>query len=167
MRLRARLQQELAARMAVFLPEAMATAWDHSAVVIAIEQLTFKPAGGIVEPWRSLSSFEGIMRAELRADTADGLPVEPLISDLVTAPLFISEDPATAIGALTESARAVLIEMRDTLRDQQVISGLRFKVTGLIVRREAPAAQPLAMIGAAPKIGPRHQDDYQQIGGDA
>ncbi len=46
MRLRARLQSELHRRLALHLPAAMATVWDHQAVVVAVERLTFKPAGG-------------------------------------------------------------------------------------------------------------------------
>ncbi|MDO5643904.1 MAG: hypothetical protein Q4G26_16140 [Paracoccus sp. (in: a-proteobacteria)] len=47
MRLRARLQDQLHARLTEHLPEATRTVWDHAAVVIVIEKLDFTSAGGV------------------------------------------------------------------------------------------------------------------------
>ena len=167
MRLRTRLQEELRARLTEHLPEAMATIWDAASVVIVIEKLDLKSAGGIRDGWHDLAAFTGTVRAELRADDIDALPVEALLADLVQRPLLVLplDVPPTETS---ETARCVLAEMRDTLSDQQVAIGLRFLVAGQIVRRVADVGLPGAvMIGAAPETGPGNEGDYQQIGGGA
>lgn len=167
MRLRARLQDELRDRLAEHLPEAMATIWEHASVVIVIEKLDFKPAGGVIDDWSNLAAFSGTVRAELRADGIDDLPLEALIADLVQHPLLVGNADVLP-GETSEGARCVLKEMRDTLTDQQVATGLRFDVTGQIVRRMAITSIPGAvMIGEAPEIGPGNEADYSQIGGGA
>lgn len=164
MRLRTRLQDQLRARLSEHLPEAMATVWDTTSVVIAIEKLDFKPTGGTDGDWRHMAAFSGVVRAELRADNIDQLPIEALLSDLVKGPLHIPEADV-APGEITETARCVLKELRDTLTDQQVATGLRFEVSGLIVRRMAIGAVPTAVLtGAAPATGPGHAGDYRRLG---
>lgn len=166
MRLRTRLQDELRRRLALHLPAAMATVWDHDAVVVAIEKLDFKPAGGWRDDWAYLTAFTGVVRAELRGDDVDALPVEPLISDLIRHPMTLLPEVGTSVGATTEAGRAVLIELRDTLRDMDVVSGLRFDVQGHILGRAPDPGQPGSpMLGEAPAIGPGHQGDYRPIGG--
>lgn len=166
MHLRARLQDDLRARLALHLPAAMATVWDHQAVVVAIEKLDFKPAGGWRDDWAYLTAFTGVVRAELRGDDVDVLPVEALISDLIRNPITLLPDAATAPGDLSEAGRAVLIELRDTIRDMDVVSGLRFNVQGHILGRAPDPGQPGApMLGEAPEIGPGHLGDYRPIGG--
>ena len=108
------------------------------------------------------------MLAELRGNTADDLPVEQLLSDLIADQILLLPDPSTPTGAMTETARAVLIEMRDVIRDQDVASALRFQVSGNMLGRAPVAGRPAApMLGAAPNIGPGHQGDYDQIGAGA
>lgn len=166
MRLRARLQHELRTRLALHLPEAMATVWDHQAVVVAIEKLDFKPAGGWRDDWAYLTAFAGTIRAELRSDNVDALPVEMLISDLIRDPITLTPDRGAAIGTTTEAARAVLIELRDALRDQDVVSGLRFDVQGHILGHAPDPGRPSApMLGETPNVGPGHHGDYRPIGG--
>ncbi len=168
MRLRARLQDALRARLAALLPEAMTTVWDHQSVVVAIEKLDFKPSGGIRDHWESCASFSGVVRVELRADGIDTLPVEALLSDLLLNRMHIAEDATVPVGALSETASVTLLDLRDTLTDQQVATGLRLGVTGLIVRRAVrPAPIAAVMVGSAPDIGPGHEADYHQIGGGA
>lgn len=157
MRLRTRLQSELHRRLALHLPAALATAWDHQAVVVVVERLTFKPAGGWRGDWAYLTAFEGVVLAELRGNNADDLPVEPLLSDLIADPILLLPDPATPTGSMTETVRAVLIEMRDVLRDQDVVSALRFQISGNMLGRSPDPGRP-----SAPMSG--HQDGYDQIG---
>lgn len=165
MRLRTRLQDELRRRLTLHLPEAMATVWDHHAVVIAIEKLDFKPAGGGRDGWAYLAGFTGAVRAELRDDDVDTLPIEPLIADLIHDPLTLPPEEAPA-GTISETARATLIELRDVIRDMDVVSALRFDIQGQILRRTPDPGRPNApMLGAAPDIGVAHQGDYRPIGG--
>lgn len=168
MRLRTRLSEELKARLIRSLPEAVETVWDAVAVVVMVEQLKFTSAGGLEEDWERRTTFEGVLRAELRADAIDGLEVEPLIADLVADPVFLPFDPETPEGQLSEKARAVLAEWRDTIRDQDVASALRFNVTGTIAAYAGPAARPELLVGQAPDIGPGNEGAYvAPIGGDA
>ncbi|MDO5643966.1 MAG: hypothetical protein Q4G26_16450 [Paracoccus sp. (in: a-proteobacteria)] len=166
MNLRIRLQAELSRRLSAHLPQAMATVWDHASVVIVIEQLTYKPAGGSRGDWAFLTAFSGIVRAELRADEIDALPVEALICDLVRDPIQLLPDPETAPGGLTEAARIILAETRDHLRDTDVATGLRFSVEGHIMgRARAPDIPNAVMLGQSPAIGPGHQDNYDDMRG--
>ena len=165
MRLRHRLQDDLRARLALHLPDAMATAWDHQAVLVAIEKLDFKPAGGWRDGWAWLTAFTGVVRAELRGDDVDALPVEALIADLIRNPVTLLPENV-APGEMTEAGRADLVELRDTLRDMDVVSGLRFAVQGHILGRATDPGRPDApMLGEAPEIGPGHQGGYRPMGG--
>lgn len=135
-------------------------------MVVVIEKMDFKPAGGWKGDWAYLTAFTGIVRAELRGDDVDALPVELLISDLIRDPVTLLPGADIPIGGTTEAARAVLIEMRDTLRDQDVVSGLRFNVQGHILGHAPdPGRPPEPMLGQAPDIGPGHQGDYLPVGG--
>ncbi len=167
MRLRSRLSDELKARLLANLPEAVVTVWDHVAVVVMVEQLKFTSAGGHEGDWERRTDFEGIVRAELRADAIDTLEVEPLIANLVSSPVFLPFDEATEIGSLSEKARIVLIEWRDTIRDQDVASALRFDVTGTLGLHEEPAQRPQILAGQPPHIGEDNKAAYvDPIGGD-
>ncbi|MDO5643905.1 MAG: hypothetical protein Q4G26_16145 [Paracoccus sp. (in: a-proteobacteria)] len=105
------------------------------------------------------------MRAELRADAIDDLPLEALLADLVQRPLLVVAQDVLP-GQVSEAARCVLMEMRDTLNDYQLATGLRFTVEGTILRRVTSGAMPdVVMIGTAPAVGPGHEGDYQQIAG--
>lgn len=167
MRLRTRLSEELKARLIATLPEAVETVWDHVSVVVMVEQLKFTSAGGMEDDWERRTQFEGVVRAELRADAIDSLEVEPLIANLVADPVFLGFD-ADEIGQLSEKARIVLAEWRDTIRDQDVASALRFTVTGTIAAYHGPAVRPELLVGQAPDIGPGNEGAYvAPIGSDA
>lgn len=140
MRLRSRIIEELRARLSATLPDAMRTAWGGDAVVCAIETLKFTPSSGNRDDFEAMLDFNGVVRAELRADDVDALELEPLLASLIGEPIHLNPDPATVVGGLSERARVTLIEMRDTIRDASVVSGLRFGVVGCVVGRVDPAA---------------------------
>lgn len=168
MRLRTRLSEELKARLIATLPEAVETVWDHVAVVVMVEQLKFTSAGGLEGDWERRTAFEGVVRAELRADAIDSLEVEPLITNLVADPVFLNFEAEPEVDQISEKARIVLAEWRDTIRDQDVASALRFTVTGTIAAYHGPAVRPELLVGQAPDIGPGNEDAYvAPIGGDA
>lgn len=143
MRLRTRLSEELKARLITTLPEAVETVWDHVAVVVMVEQLKFTSAGGLEGDWERRAQFEGVVRAELRADAIDSLEVEPLITNLVADPVFLDFEAEPEVDQISEKARIVLAEWRDTIRDQDVASALRFTVTGTIAAYHGPAVRPV------------------------
>lgn len=166
MRLRTRLSDELKERLIGTLPSAVETVWDTVAVVVAIEQLKFTSAGGFEGTqgeWGRKAEIEGIVRAELRADAIDSLEVEPLISNLVGDTVFLDFDDATEIGALTERARIILADWRDTIRDQNVVSAMRFTVSGTLAERLDIPERPELLIGQAPEIGPGNEAKYQSV----
>lgn len=168
MRLRTRLFEELKARLIATLPEAVETVWDHVAVVVMVEQLKFTSAGGLEGDWERRTQFEGVVRAELRADGIDSLEVEPLITNLVASPVFLDFEAEPEVDQISEKARIVLAEWRDTIRDQDVASALRFTVTGTIAAYHGPAVRPELLVSQAPDIGPGNEDAYvAPIGGDA
>ncbi|WP_224825769.1 hypothetical protein [Cognatishimia sp. MH4019] len=142
MRLRTRLSEELKARLIATLPEAVETIWDHVAVVVMVEQLKFTSAGGLEGDWERRTQFEGVVRAELRADAIDSLEVEPLITNLVADPVFLDFEADPEIDQISEKARIVLAEWRDTIRDQDVASALRFTVTGTIAAYHGQVVRP-------------------------
>ncbi len=167
MRLRSRFASEMHARLASTLPEALATAWDGQAVVVAVEQIKFTPAGGIEGDWARKATLTGVVRAELRAGEVDALEVEPLIADLVAAPVHLAFDPDTPMGSFSEKARFVLTDWRDVIRETQVVSALRFTVEATIAAHAGPGARPDLLIGQAPEIGPDHVGTYASLAGDA
>lgn len=168
MRLRTRLSEELKARLIATLPEAVVTVWDHVAVVVMVEQLKFTSAGGLEGDWERRTQFDGVVRAELRADAIDSLEVEPLITNLVADPVFLDFEAEPEIDQISEKARIVLAEWRDTIRDQDVASALRFTVTGTIAAYHGPAVRPQLLVGQAPDIGAGNAEAYDgSIGGDA
>lgn len=167
MRLRTRLSEELKARLIASLPEALETVWDHSAVVVMVEQLKFTPTGGLDGDWALSTKFEGVVRAELRANGIDALEVEPLIADLVAKPIFLDFEADAEIDQISERARIVLADWRDTIRDQDVASALRFTVSGLLASYAGPS-QPLEiLVGVAPEVGPDNEGAYVSVSGDA
>ena len=164
MRLRARFAEHIKARLDERMPEALATVWDSAQVVCVIESLKFTGAGGYLDPdWRRELDFEGVLRVELHADGIDTLVFEPLLADLIETPPVIRPDEATEAGRISEKARAVLIELRDAVREREVVTALRFGLKGCIVTRDPPPMAPEAMIGRAPKVGPDHVEDYQSL----
>jgi hypothetical protein len=165
MRLRTRLSEELKARLTVLLPEAMETAWDNAAVLVVIEQLKFTPTGGIDNGWELSTKFEGVVRAELRANAIDALEVEPLIANLVAKPVFLNFVADADVGQLSERARIVLADWRDTIRDQDVASALRFTVSGLIAAYAGPVDRPEIVLSGALPIGLGDEAEYGPLDG--
>jgi hypothetical protein len=163
MRLRTRLSEELKARLAVLLPEAMETAWDNAAVLVVIEQLKFTSTGGLDNGWELSAKFEGVVRAELRADAIDALEVEPLIANLVAKPVFLDFAADADVDQLSERARIVLADWRDTVRDQNVASALRFTVSGLIASYAGPSPRPEIVMSGAPATGLGNEAEYGPI----
>lgn len=162
MRLRARFIEALKLRLADTLPEATASVWGQVDPVVAIEQLAFGAKGGIERDFGNdfslIARFDGFLRVELHADAIDTLVVEPLISDIVGRNIFLPFEPA---GALTEKARFVLVELRDAVRDTQVVSVLRFMVEGALARQVEAAARPAILASRVPHVGPEHLGNYR------
>lgn len=150
MRLRSRFADEIKARLALELPEAIATIWDNQAVVVAVEQLSFKSTGGFDVDWQRQATIGGVIRAELRADGVDALEVEPLIANLMQQSVFLDYDADAQPGDLSERARFVMLDWRDTVRDGGVASALRFSVDGTLAAYNPPTINPAALI---PQIG--------------
>lgn len=161
MRLRSRLQAELVDRISQHVPAALETVWGYKSVVVAIEQLTLKPAGD-TDTWNKCVAFEGIVRAELHADNIDELVIEPLVCDLIAAPMIIPALPVST-GESTEEGRANLFEMRDAMRDQQVVMTLRFRAEGNFLCASEIITRPDLMVGLAPQIGPENAVDYLPV----
>lgn len=137
MHLRSKIAEQIKARLALNLPEVMQTAWDVEAVLVMIESLSFMPASGFKDDWKSCASFDGVVRTELRADKIDDLEAEMLIASLLTEPLFVSlplpeGESEIDEGAHHVKARLTLIDWRDALRDQDLVASLRFKTTGTL-----------------------------------
>ncbi len=141
MRLRTRISEQLQARLEANLPEAMATVWDASAVLVMVESVSFKPASGFEGDWKRCASFEGVIRTELKSDQIDDLGAELLIASLLTEPMIVSlpgpDDvvPGAASGGSEPhhvKARLELSDWRDAIRDQMVVAALRFKVGGTL-----------------------------------
>ena len=168
MRLRRRLTEDLKRRLTAHLPDALETVWTAADVVVAIESLKIASDGGDDgDGWGIVARIGGTLRAEIRADAIDALALEPLIADLAENPLLLPPDPATRPGDLSETVRATLIEVRDTVRDRDVTSALRFEAAGRIVRalaRSASGARTV-MLGFSPDTGPEHIDDYVEVKG--
>ncbi|MGD9918598.1 MAG: hypothetical protein AB7U46_11290 [Paenirhodobacter sp.] len=166
MHLRTRFISEVALRMSATLPEAMVSAWGDVHPTAAIEALSFKSTGGILQErdadWELVSNLTGYLRLELRADAIDALPVELLIANLVGDTVLLPFEMVGS-GALTERARFTLAELRDTVRDTQVVSSMRFAVDGVIARRAEAVQRPEIMISRAPNVGVDHAQDYAAL----
>lgn len=162
MNLRPRVQNALKDRLELLLPEALNSAWGSLPVVVAIEQIKFTSTGGIERDWQRLAKLDGTLVAELRSDGVDALVVEPLIADLVQSPLFL-DYPSVTLGGVGETARCVLLDWRDAIRDQAVVSVLRFQVQGCISHFAGAATRPELWISQAPDIGPDHAGQYQSV----
>lgn len=141
MNLRTRFSAEITNRLRLLLPQAIESAWEVDAVVVAIEQIKFVSTGGYDGGWARLVTMSGVLRVELRSDGIDELALEPLIASLVAAPVRMDFDEVVEVGAMSERARLTLIEVRDTIRDMDVASTLRFNVEGILARRD-PAGEP-------------------------
>jgi hypothetical protein len=133
MRLRKRMRDALTARCEAVLPEVLVSAWGPLDAVVSIESLAVEPQGGIEDrdgaSYEMVAQLAGVVRADLRADTADALPLEPLIASLVADTIHLAREVGDA-GTVTVRLRANLIELRDEVRDQDVATGLRFRVEG-------------------------------------
>lgn len=165
MRLRTRFAAEITARLSALLPEAIETAWDGGGVVVAVEKIGFKPAGGTESTWERRLALSGVVAVELRADRIDTLEVELLIANLVGAPPFLDFAPDTSLGELSERARFVLSEWRDVVRGTQVASMLRLTVTGIVAENVGLSARPQALGSNAPQVGVGHEGDYSPVDG--
>ena len=141
MNLRTRFSAEITNRLRLLLPQAIESAWEVDAVVVAIEQIKFVSTGGYDGGWARLVTMSGVLRVELRSDGIDELALEPLIASLVAAPVRMDFDEVVEVGAMSERARLTLIEVRDTIRDMDVASTLRFNVEGILALRD-PAGEP-------------------------
>ena len=146
MRLREKVKVALQARLAAHLPEALSTAWDVDAVIVMVESLTFSPSSGFKGDWERRAHFEGVIRAELKSDGIDDLELDLLIAALVKRPLFVTipglDDIPPGPGDVVPIARLKLLEMRDTVRDQMVVSALRFEVTGQLCAYSPDPGRP-------------------------
>jgi len=69
------------------------------------------------------------------------------------------------VGQLSERARIVLADWRDTIRDQDVASALRFTVSGLIASYAGPVPRPEIVISGAPATGPGNEAEYGPLDG--
>lgn len=165
MEIRGKMQAALRARLVDHLPAALETVWDAQSVVVAIEKMNVTPASGHHAPeWALRGKMTGQVVAEIRADQIDQMALEPLLVSLMGDPLWMSlPDPADMpMGGVTVCGRAVLLSLRDVLRDGGVVTALRFTVDGWIVQHVAPGAAPdQVMVGQAPRIGPDHTGDYE------
>lgn len=166
MRLRTRFIDALTLRLAHCLPEAMASVWGDVAPVAAIEQLTFKSTGGIdrelADDFALIANFSGFLRLELRGNSIDELVMEPLISDVITGDVFLQFEDVEPL-ALTEKARFLLVELRDMVRDTQVVSSIRFSVEGVIARRVGRIERPSILAARMPNVGADHLGDYRPL----
>lgn len=168
MRVRTRFGDLIKARCAQLLPEALATVWDKADVVCAIESLKFMPGVGHVDPdWALEAQFEGVLRVELHANGIDTLLFEPLLASLIAEPPILRPNADAEAGDMSERARAILIELRDTVRDREVVTALRFTLNGDIITRDPEPVAPEALISQAPDIGLGHEEDYTPITGEA
>jgi len=167
MRLRTRFADEIKTRLLALLPEAVATVWDAQVVVVAVEKIGFTSAGGLEGEWERNAELDGVVRVELRADKIDVHEVEPLIADLLARTVFLDFAADAALGEMSEKARFELSEWRDTLRDTQLVSALRFKVTATLATYAGPGTRPDLLIGQAPEIGPGSEGSYTPITGEA
>jgi hypothetical protein len=163
MRLRTRFAAEIKTRLLALLPEAVATVWDAQVVLVAVEKIAFTSAGGLEGEWERRARMTGVVRVELRADVIDAQEVEPLIADLLARTVFLDYAPDTALGEMSEKARFELSDWRDTLRDAQLISALRFNVDAALATYTGPAQRPDLLISQAPEIGPGQEGEYAPI----
>ena len=136
MDLRKHIKQELGARLAEHLPNALQTTWDTSAILVMVEGLTFKPASGFKGDWERKATFTGMIRAEIRNDTGESPLPEMLVMSLLCNPIFIDlmaiDAKAPTQGEPRPKARLVLRDLRDAVREAQVVTALRFDAEGEI-----------------------------------
>ena len=163
MRLRTRMQDELTTRLLATLPEVIETAWDHSGVVVAIEKIEFTSTGGVEGNWERATRIKGILRAELHSDKIDDLVVEPLIANLLSNSIHLNWPQNVSVGETGESVRTTLIDWRDVIRDQNVASGLRFHIDGVIGTYQGPVSSKKSLISQTPKVGEDHIGDYMPL----
>ncbi|MCT4608655.1 MAG: hypothetical protein N4A70_05560 [Pelagimonas sp.] len=153
MRLRSKISAELQARLEVIMPQAMGTVWDTQAVLVMVEDLSFKPASGFKGNWQSKTSFKGFIRAELRHDKIDDLAAESLIASLLKDPLHVHLPDEADKDEMHVKARLILANWRDTVRDAFVVGALRFNVEGEVC---AFAPEPAVPAPAEPEYELRH-----------
>ena len=101
-----------------------------------VEVLTFNPASGFKGDWERKATFTGMIRAEIRHDTGESPLPEMLVMSLVCSPIFIDltaiDAKAPAKGEPRPKARLVLRDLRDAVRENQVVTALRFDAEGEI-----------------------------------
>lgn len=158
MRLRTQLQDVLKTRIQAVFPDLLQTVWDHSALVLVIEELHFSAASGPIEgeDWVREASVDGVVRIELRADNIDSHEFEPLIPDLVKNPVFVTlpgiTDAPPMPDEICTKARLTLMEWRDAIRDTDVVAALRFELAGTLCKYspdEFRGRDPFKNVGAA------------------
>lgn len=136
MYLRDKVRLELETRLAAHLPAALQTTWDTSAILVMVEGLSFKPASGFKGDWERQASFAGVIRAEIRNDTGENPLPEMLAISLMRDPIFIAlpdiDEVAPTEGEPRPKARLMLRDLRDAVREKQVVAALRFDAEGEI-----------------------------------
>lgn len=132
MQLREKVKAEIETRLGEFLPQALETTWDVDAVLVMIESIAFKPESGFKGDWQFHTNLQGVIRAELKSDHVDDLNAQRLIASLAKIPLFVSFPESAEAGAHEVKARLVLLDWRDALRNQMIVSALRFEVKGTL-----------------------------------
>ena len=142
MKLRKRISDDLKGRIKSILPEVIETVWDNDALLVMVEAITFKPLGGFSGNWKELSSFDGVLRVELRSDRIDDLAAEALIANFLKSPPFLKLPDDAKADEHHLKARLKLTEWRDSIRDNMVVGALRLQVNGTICQFTAPISRP-------------------------
>lgn len=166
MRLRTRIVDAMTEKMDMHLPEARASVWGAMPPVVMFEQLAFKSTGGVVKDggadFQLIADISGFVRVELRGDEVDRLAIEPMIASLVEGNL-IFRFQHVEFRAVSERARMRLLELRDTVRETQVVTALRFAIEGELARRAEAAPRPDMLVSRVPNVGPDHIADYRPL----
>lgn len=164
MRLRDRISQQLISRLDTHVPLPTGSDWAPANLLCVLEQLTISEATGIQDDWQQAAAFHGCLCTQLLASGASDLAMEPLLASLLAEPLQLAPAAGTPAGDLSETARAVLSEYRETLDQGQLTPVLSFQVSGCVVRKLAAASAIVEVhLGQAPDIGLAHLSDYQQV----
>lgn len=167
MRLRKKAEDLIRERFDNFLSDDVQTVWDVIGVAVMIESIKFEPIGAdknIGDKIFTMEAvFSGILRIQFNADNADQAVVEPLLANLVESPIFVPIDPDIRPNDITEYAKITLIEYRNAVRAQDVVSDFRMEITGALLRRQDDFKQPDICVGQSPKIGPDNEDQYRVL----
>ena len=147
MQLRARIIDAVKERLEKNLPEALASTWDIDPVNLAFEELRFVHTNAAQDHteqnyWRHCGEFNGTARLHLIADDIDHLALTGLIVSLLQTPLYIKVKDDGPIGTITEDARLILQDLRDSFSDTATITALRFSLSGGFYERIEPVDRP-------------------------